>query len=69
MPIAKLKPITQKDKRHQFIQKAMPDVKKLVKTHGLPVIYAGVMLLKIKQAKLNKAKQLRAEAASLERGL
>lgn len=53
--------------RNQIIEKAMPEVKKMVKKHGLSIVNSCIARLKEHSKKLNQLEQMKSEIAKLER--
>lgn len=63
------KQISAREKHRQAVQSAMPDVREVVKKHGLTMVNSCLLKLREFDKKARKAEQLRQEADKLEQEL
>lgn len=67
--VKKQKPASQSEQRRQAVLAAIPDVRELVKKHGLSVVNSCLTRLREYDKKQRQAQKLRDEADELERAL
>lgn len=63
------KTVSAREKHRQAVQSAMPDVREIVKKHGLTMVNSCLSKLREFDKKARKAEQLRQEADKLEQEL
>lgn len=69
MKAVKLNTINKRQQHQMAVQAAMPDVREVVKKHGLTMVNSCLSKLREFDKKARKAEQLRQEAEKLEREL
>jgi ABC-type uncharacterized transport system substrate-binding protein len=62
-----MKRLSRLQQRNLVVEKAMPEVKKMVKKHGLSVVNSCISRLKEHSKKLKQLEQMKTEVANLER--
>jgi hypothetical protein len=62
-----MKRATKQQLRNQVIEKAMPEVKRMVKKHGLSIVNSCIARLKEHSKKLRQLEVMKSEVAKLER--